>query len=276
VGSGATGATGRFEVELSVPLASGEHGFTATATDRAGWVSPPSAPVSVRVVLVTPAEPAAGVRGRLALTALEDSPDPFDPVVDDPATLSARAEVRGVAGLAGASRNHRFDLELRWVLRDADTGAVRRTIRSATELPRRETVAAATISAPWNGTDDTGNLVAMPGLYPYDAELRVLRVWTGPGRGPACARDETPAVEGAGNAACVVDEIRLPSIGSIYVRHRPFRTGSGDTLRAAERLEAVHRASVRDRPPWVPPDAADFIDTRRAEAGATLAALGYS
>ncbi|MDI7267490.1 MAG: Ig-like domain-containing protein, partial [Myxococcota bacterium] len=218
LGSADASPSGDFAVLVVVPLADGRHVLTATATDAARWISPPSAAVPIAVLAASPDAPILGERAKLALTSLADAPDPFDPSADVISTLIVGAKIDSVAGLAGSSPNHEFTVNLDWTIRDYNTGQTVKKVKSVLALPTGAPAPAAEIKATWDGKDAAGRLVPTNALYVYDIDVKLLRLWKGRGRGPACGRDEDSAIGGPGSPACLIDNLNLAGAGTIWVK----------------------------------------------------------
>ncbi|MBI5487114.1 MAG: right-handed parallel beta-helix repeat-containing protein [Deltaproteobacteria bacterium] len=266
---------GKFEAVPSVDLAIGERAVTATVTDAAGWVSDPSNEVRFTVQGVSVGSPVISAGGKIALTEVNDSPDPFDPLVDEAASVTLNTTIQGVAGLAGSSPNHRFELNLDWTIRNADSGTTVKSVQAKAVLPTGASVLNATAKAVWDGTNAAGTPVSLEKLYAYDLSLKLIRVWIGSGRGPRCARGET-TFAGPGLPACLIDQLDLANGGTIYVQHESFQPGSGQMARAIRDLSSAHRASVRDQPPWVSPETASFLVGVRDSVGMSPSDVDYT
>ncbi|MDI7267492.1 MAG: Ig-like domain-containing protein, partial [Myxococcota bacterium] len=265
VGQGPAFDGGLFAVPVAVPLADGIHVLTATATDALGRTSLPSAAVAVRLLVPTPSSPVLGAGGKISLVGLADSPDPID-FSEGPSHLNVATQIDPVAGLAGGSPNHTFALDVTWTVNTPDGMHPVKTMTASKPLPSGPAVGGALVSAStnlvWDGTDNAGKGVGPGYVYPYRVDVRVVRIWTGTGRGPRCARHETSATS-AGRAACVVDEIQAVP-GTIRVDRRGSTSIARHSLAARNRLAADHAAAGRAR----------FEGMTAAERQAEMALLG--
>ena len=209
---------GDFSTLPTDPLADGEHHFNSTATDGAGWVSERGPVVSVTVKAISSESPVVSTGGMLSLVSLSDAPDPFDPNATDPSsTLRADVQVAPTAGLAGTSPNHAFVVNLSWTIREALTGRLVNHRTTSSTLDRGSPAPQhVRLAARWDGTDLDGATVPSNTLYEYDVSIHLVRLWTGPGRGPRCGRTGSlPPETIPGRAACLLDEIRVLPAGTV-------------------------------------------------------------
>jgi hypothetical protein len=162
----------------------------------------------------------------LAVVRLRDDPDPFDPHTASTA-LSLAGTVEAVRGLAGSSPNHRFEVRVVWTIRDPGTGEALAAPQTTVTLDA--TAPAATgggpasdlpcfaAVVPWDGRDTSGSFAQFQRTYGYDVVVELLRIYTGPGRGPPCSRGDEASTTGPGGRACLVDRVVARDVGSIRV-----------------------------------------------------------
>ncbi len=248
----------------------GPHVLTAVAVDREGRPSEPSEPVSFRVAVVSPSAPIPGVHRTLAVVGLRDEPDPFDPHTASTALLLS-GTVETVRGPAGSSPNRRFEVRVVWTIRDPGTGEAVAAPQTTVTLdatapaptgggPASDLLRFAAV-VPWDGRDTSGSFAQFQTTYGYDVVVELLRVYTGPGRGPPCSRGDDVSTTGPGGRACLVDRVAAPEVGSIRVAI-PRRAGV-EEFPASERHPRPAKPTGIAHPSPCPAAIAALLDVQR-------------
>jgi hypothetical protein len=217
---GATQAdrSGRFVMAATLPLLSGVHTVTATATDVQGNTSLPSAPRSFETAQLSELvnnEP----QDKLRVLSFELGPNPFDPSTELN-RLTVELEVDGVKGLGGNSPKHRFVAMMRRTMRDAQTGAVVATVYASTELDNGLSLQGFELSDGWDGRDELGELVEPNRAYSLEVEVMVARFWTGKGNGPGCGPEDLQEALRIGASPGVFE--RISALPACCVSVRPL------------------------------------------------------
>jgi hypothetical protein len=247
----------------AAPMVDGDHRLWGVAVDAAGHVSAGSPAVDFRVAAVSEAAPAWGDRRKAAIVSLRDVPDPFDPAAGEVCNLDADVRVLAVAGLAGASPNHRFEVRFAWTIRDGSSGGVVGRIGAVQDVVRGSGDHIVRPSESWSGRHPDGTVVVPGRAYPYDVVAEVVRVWIGPGAGPRCARDETAV---AGSPACLIDRVKIDGAGTVTVQRIPLQSDSGQAASDARKLAADVRRSMPDPMADLPAPVVSFWqDVHRTE-----------
>jgi hypothetical protein len=217
---GATQAdrSGRFVMAAALPLLSGVHTVTATATDVQGNTSLPSAPRSFETAQLSELENSEP-QDKLRVLSFELGPNPFDPRTELN-RLTVELEVDGVKGLGGNSPKHRFVAMMRRTMRDAQTGAVVATVYASTELDNGLSLQGFELSDGWDGRDELGELVEPNRAYSLEVEVMVARFWTGIGNGPGCGPEDLQEALRIGASPGVFE--RISALPACCVSVRPL------------------------------------------------------
>jgi hypothetical protein len=205
VGSAFTDALGSFSVEV-IDASVGPHTLKASVTDNFGRLSDFSSGVFFTIFIVDEQTPVEGEKGKLEITGISDSPDPFH-IEQENTNIRAVASVAVTDGLGGNSPTHTFYSQLQVTIRDAETGQQVIALEDTLDITDYEEVDGRVHtdqSIEWDGKDAIGEYVEPDRLYTYDVDLATLKVHSNPKS--KCGREP-----------CVIDSVIIAGAGSILV-----------------------------------------------------------
>lgn len=278
IGSGLADDFGYFDIQPDEPLPSGDHSVVAIAVDEANNQSQESTAVIFSIQTVSSEDPIEGVRGKSRITFLNDSPDPFDPQVEN-STLLVEYNTDRLLRLRRANRWHEFRAIATWKILSSETGETVKTVENEITkrggFLRRWQRLEGEITGEWNGKNEIDEFVSLGGAYSYDISVDLVRVYIGPGRGPRrCLRgEEKVEIPGIDSLVCLIDNISVPLAGTIgmendrfkyYKSLRPFSI----CLHTSEEISyfVINELPFVNRPKLdVPPECIEMFDMKLSD-----------